>query len=157
VTYTSISFNGTFVLATRSDGEAVGWGDNYFSQCEIPERPDGTSWSRVFGGADHAAGMLDTGEVIMWGTNFEGESDVAFLPAGQVLDMALGSGFTIALVKSPCVPDLNFDHIVDSADMGTMLLDFGPCNPGSPADLNGDLNVDSADMGIMLLNFGPCP
>jgi hypothetical protein len=71
--------------------------------------------------------------------------------------MALGSGFTIALVKSPCVPDLNFDHIVDSEDMGTMLLNFGPCNPGSPADLNGDLNIDSEDMGTMLLNFGPCP
>lgn len=71
--------------------------------------------------------------------------------------MALGSGYTIALVKSACVGDLNGDLVVDSADVGVMLCEFGACDPGNPADLDSNGSVDSADVGGLLIAFGACP
>ncbi|MCE9619658.1 MAG: proprotein convertase P-domain-containing protein [Planctomycetes bacterium] len=62
-----------------------------------------------------------------------------------------------AIVAAPACPsDLDGDGVVDGADVGLMLLDFGPC-PGCAADLDGDGMVDGADVGLMLLDFGPCP
>ncbi len=51
--------------------------------------------------------------------------------------------------------DLNADNVVDSADMGLTLLDFGDC-VNCPADFNFDNVVDSSDVGLLLINEGPC-
>jgi hypothetical protein len=45
--------------------------------------------------------------------------------------------------------DLNSDGIVDGADLGIMLGDWGTVGP-SPSDLNSDGIVDGADLGILL-------
>lgn len=51
--------------------------------------------------------------------------------------------------------DLNADNVVDSSDMGLMLLEFGDC-VNCPADLNFDNVIDSSDVGLLLINEGPC-
>ena len=59
----------------------------------------------------------------------------------------------------PCPADLNNDGIVDLADLGILLADFG-CTPPGPClgDINGDGATDLADLGILLANFGStCP
>ncbi len=53
-----------------------------------------------------------------------------------------------------CPGDLNFDGTVDSADLGTVLGDFG--STGGPSDFNEDGYVDSSDLGFLLANVGPC-
>lgn len=53
-----------------------------------------------------------------------------------------------------CPGDLNFDGNVDSADLGTVLGDFG--STGGPSDFNEDGYVDSSDLGFLLANVGPC-
>ena len=56
----------------------------------------------------------------------------------------------IGVVPNEVTPgDLNGDGLVNGADMGLMLVSWGPC-PGCPADLNGDGVVDGADMGLLL-------
>jgi len=45
--------------------------------------------------------------------------------------------------------DLNGDGVVDGADLGILLSNWGKCL-GCPADLNGDGVVDGADLGILL-------
>ena len=56
----------------------------------------------------------------------------------------------IGVVPNQNTPgDLNGDGLVNGADMGLMLVSWGPC-PGCPADLNGDGVVDGADMGLLL-------
>jgi choice-of-anchor B domain-containing protein len=45
--------------------------------------------------------------------------------------------------------DLNGDGVVDGADLGLLLGDWGPCGE-CDADLNGDGAVDGADLGILL-------
>ena len=55
--------------------------------------------------------------------------------------------------------DLNGDFIVDLADLGILLADFGCMPPGPcPGDANGDGQTNLADLGIVLSNFGrTCP
>jgi hypothetical protein len=56
-----------------------------------------------------------------------------------------------------CTGDLDASGEVDSADLGLLLLYFGPCEGDcGGADLDGSGEVDSADLGLLLLYFGPC-
>ncbi len=48
----------------------------------------------------------------------------------------------------PVLGDLNNDGIVDGADLGSLLGEWG--QTGGPADLNNDGVVDGADLGILL-------
>ena len=58
-------------------------------------------------------------------------------------------------VIEDCPADLNFDGMVDSADMGLMLGDWGDTH--SLADLNHDGTVDAADLGMLLGSWDRCP
>lgn len=58
------------------------------------------------------------------------------------------------------LPDINQDEIVDGADLGSLLLQWGdcagPCDNCTGlcnSDINGDGIVDGADLGILLLNW----
>jgi hypothetical protein len=61
----------------------------------------------------------------------------------------------------PCPADLNNDGLIDSADLGTLLADFG-CDSGPGgyclADIDGDGDTDQADLGALLRAFdSSCP
>lgn len=69
------------------------------------------------------------------------------------------AGFRIAspVVALSCLGDINNDGIIDTADLGILLSQFGTSG-SSIADLNGDCVVDTADLGILLSLFGTvCP
>jgi hypothetical protein len=54
-----------------------------------------------------------------------------------------------------CSSDLNNDGLVNGADLGLLLLEWGPlvdCSGCTP-DLNGDCVVDGADLGLLLLDW----
>ena len=72
-------------------------------------------------------------------------------------DSSDSSDTTQSNLVSACVCDLNQDRTVDSADLGTLLGLFGPCQSADPGDFNFDAAIDSSDLGTMLGNFGPCP
>ena len=60
------------------------------------------------------------------------------------------------MVVAPCIEDLNDDSVVDTADLGILIAQFGTSGPA--ADLNDDGVVDTADLGILIAAFGqPCP
>jgi formylglycine-generating enzyme required for sulfatase activity len=54
-----------------------------------------------------------------------------------------------------CVGDLNGDGAVDGADLGLVLVVWGPCG-SCTADLDGNGSVDGADLGILLAGWGAC-
>ena len=60
-----------------------------------------------------------------------------------------------ALVLTPCVADLDLDHVVGASDLALLLSAWGP-NPGHPADLNGDETVDALDLAALLGAWGAC-
>jgi hypothetical protein len=53
----------------------------------------------------------------------------------------------------PCVCDITGDGLVDGADLGVLLGDWGGSASG---DLNGSGSADGADLGFLLGNWGPC-
>lgn len=61
----------------------------------------------------------------------------------------LGGGGT------PCPADFNGDGIVDGADFGTILAEWGPCS-GCDGDLDGNGEVNGADVGQILAAWGVC-
>lgn len=61
---------------------------------------------------------------------------------------------TEILCASACPADLNSDGIVDGADLGALLGNWGTKGPG---DLNDDGQVDGADLGALLGAWGDCP
>ena len=83
-----------------------------------------------------------------------GAHRTAGLVASAVL-LALAP-FATAHAQTACDADTNGDGIVDSADLGALLSEWGPCK-NCTADLNGDNQVDSADLGALLSLWGaPC-
>ncbi|MCB9847634.1 MAG: hypothetical protein H6814_04395 [Phycisphaeraceae bacterium] len=61
------------------------------------------------------------------------------------------------VIRSPgnngiLIEDLNYDGVVDTADLGLLLAAFG--SNDFIADLNGDGAVDTADLGLLLGQFG---
>jgi thiol-disulfide isomerase/thioredoxin len=59
-------------------------------------------------------------------------------------------------VVGPVSADLNFDKKVDSADLGLLASQWGPCVKGSvcSADLDLDNNVGDSDMAILIKSWG---
>jgi hypothetical protein len=59
------------------------------------------------------------------------------------------------------VNDLNFDGMVNGADLGVLLGAWGRISSTSASqqspDLNGDGVVNGADLGILLGSWGECP
>jgi hypothetical protein len=58
----------------------------------------------------------------------------------------------VVVVRPVVWGDLDGNGFVDAADLGLLLLSFGPCE-GCAADLDGSGEVDAADLGILLLLF----
>jgi hypothetical protein len=48
--------------------------------------------------------------------------------------------------------DVNGDCVVDTADLGALIANFGSTGP--IGDINGDNTVDTADLGALIANFG---
>ena len=55
-----------------------------------------------------------------------------------------------------CVGDLNVDGVVNGADLGLMLSNWGPCGANCPYDLNDDGQINGADLGLVLSAWGVC-
>jgi len=65
-----------------------------------------------------------------------------------------GDGVGDACQKSTCTWDLDGNGIVDGADLGELLAQWG--TPGT-ADFDNSGAVDGGDLGALLANWGKCP
>lgn len=88
----------------------------------------------------HAA-VMQGGEFVNWYTkdNFFGDGFAARL------------SMTV-MTLDPIDGDINLDGIVDAADLGLLIGNFGTMN--ETGDINGDGVVDAADLGLLIGNFG---
>ena len=91
------------------------------------------------------------------GTNLEtGTTFSGALITGTNPQFKVSRHFTFAQTAVPCVADLDANAVVDSADVGLLLLDYGSC-AGCASDLDSSGTVDAADVALVLLDYGPCP
>jgi hypothetical protein len=98
--------------------------------------PAAWKWARGTGGSNTTARWL------------HGSGGPVFQVLGE------GRALVVGDTSLPCVGDLNGDQVVDGADLGALLGQWG--TDGS-ADLNGDAIVDGADLGALLGAWGACP
>jgi len=82
--------------------------------------------------------------------------DVALPPVPAPLTITAGieiiDGQAVLLVRIDAPADLNDDGLVNGADLGILLSNWGTAGPG---DLNADGVVDGADVGILLSYWTP--
>jgi hypothetical protein len=108
-------------------------------------------------------------ERVLLGAGRGGDGDATLEERGTNLGGALVDSGTFRFDEpiettgrfhAECAADVNWDNVVDTADLGLLLGQFGAQCPCS-ADVNQDGQVDTADLGLLLGAFGmncrPCP
>lgn len=79
--------------------------------------------------------------------------DTALIGAWRELNTnPTGAAYIYDLTMFDCTGDLNFDGVVDAADLGILVANFGTTSEA--ADINGDGIVDAADLGLIVSAFG---
>ena len=116
-------------------------------------RPDGSeAWRYITPFGDD--GRLDQGDSPPPGSNivFRAERYDLDFPGFEGRDLTPGP----QIENYPACPgDLDYDRMIDSKDLGSLLVAWGSSDPA--ADINGDGTVGSDDMGLLLVGWGPCP
>jgi hypothetical protein len=100
--------------------------------------------------------------LIEWSADCNGDGIVDY---GQILDGTLddtnGNGVPDCCDEpvscDPCVGDVNFDGIVNGADISVLLGFWGLNGKPVAADINKDGSVDGADLAQLLGSWGECP
>jgi hypothetical protein len=62
-------------------------------------------------------------------------------------------GWMAPYLSAAFTADLDRNGYVNTADLSSMLLNFGECTAPGCGDLNKDGQVDYSDVGLMLLEF----
>jgi uncharacterized protein (TIGR03118 family) len=81
-------------------------------------------------------------------------SNTLFFTAGDGDDGLFGT-INVAGGGTPTDGDLNDDDVVDGADLGILLANWGDATQFPAADFNGDGQINGADLGNLLANWTP--
>jgi len=101
-----VSREANHIVARRSDGSIVAWGDNFYGQCNIPALPAGVSYVDVAVSQNHTLALRSDGALAAWGDNTYGQCNLTPLPAGAVvLQLSAGSTISRALLADGRVVD----------------------------------------------------
>ena len=109
--------------------------------------------------------LIDDQGVFLWRSAFQPEPGFVRNAPGWLAPEDQSDPTTIANVafkilgvptssETPCLGDVNGDGVVNGADLGILLGQWGT---GGTADLNADGVVNGADLGLMLGAWGECP
>ena len=143
----------TFAFETWRPGEP-----NNFSNEGLNENAlvlQGQAWN------DYPATLnaASLGSICEWSADCNNDNIVDYgqIITGQLADSNT-NGIPDICEQPQCQDaDITNNHIVDGADLGSLLAFWGPVNPVLPqADINRDGVVNGADIGILLANWGPC-
>ncbi len=79
----------------------------------------------------------------------------------DIRNASLGALAVLALAApapaQSCAGDLNNDGVINGADIGILLSDWGPTMPvNANSDINRDEEVNGADLGVLLSNWEAC-
>jgi hypothetical protein len=137
--------------------------DPSFGDATVPVPPAGAGWynsnpANLQGLSDSSTGRVLVGRFVIEqllveeSLTFSGSLSFAEYPDGATQQESASVVVDYPIVE--CPSDLNADGVIDGADLGVMLLDWG--STSSSSDLDGNGIVDGADLGVMLLDWGGC-
>ena len=107
----------------------------------------GGYWGVILADTDGAEGYISCG-----GDYFGSLTDIGFGDYQPYISLNGDGGDP----PSTCEGDFNDDGVVNGADFGSILADWGACS-GCPTDLDGNGEVNGADVGLLLAVWGDCP
>ena len=124
------------------------WSDRWNDIGQLQDDPNSQPWNLP--------------AIIEWSADCNGDGIVDY---GQILDGTLedanGNGVPDCCDEGvdcdPCLGDVNFDGIVNGADISVLLGFWGLNGKPVAADINKDGQVDGADLAQMLGSWGECP
>jgi hypothetical protein len=88
--------------------------------------------------------------------NSDGVVDYGQILAGQLAD-ANTNGIPDICEGPTCRDaDLFRNGVINGADLGILLSEWGPAYANTVSDINHDGRVDGSDLGFLLANWGPC-
>jgi hypothetical protein len=89
--------------------------------------------------------------------NHDGIVDYGQILQGQLAD-ANSDGVPDVCQQFTCHDaDLFVNGVINGADLGILLSQWGPAPIGTVSDINRDGQVDGVDLGFLLNAWGPCP
>ena len=102
---------------------------------------DGAAWSSLGGGLGGSGGVHSLGTTTI-------NDEPSLIPGGFFSSPDTNATRRVGCASAALEGDLNNDGVVDGADLGLLLGEWG--QTGSAADLNDDATVDGADLGVLL-------
>jgi hypothetical protein len=96
--------------------------------------------------------------IVEWSAdcNSDGIVDYGQILQGQLADLN-ADGVPDVCQQPTCVDaDLFRNGVINGADLGILLSQWGPANVNTVSDINRDGQVNGADLGFLLANWGIC-
>jgi hypothetical protein len=150
------------IMDSNLGGEIIGVGDRRAAVWSSGQ-PSQVAVFRIDGSAPFIETMFDL-PATLDGTAYSA-IPFAYVRRGQLVSSArwaAGSRAGIILGHRveqvlPCPGDLNADRVLDGADIGLLLDQWGVATGLTIADINHDGVVNGADLGLLLSSWGACP
>jgi hypothetical protein len=97
--------------------------------------------------------------IIEWSAdcNSDGIVDYGQILQGQLSDTNTDGVPDICQQPTCADADLFANGLINGADLGILLSEWGPANPSTVSDITRDGVVDGADLGVLLSFWGACP
>jgi alpha-tubulin suppressor-like RCC1 family protein len=136
--------------AIQADGTVVMWGFADYGVCTVPS--DVGASTAIAIGEYHGLALRENRTVRAWGLNSDGQCNV---PAGIGACTAVAAGYrnSVALQAKSFIELLSD---ANAANAALTAANAALTTQLSCGDLDGDGEVGGADIGLVLLNFGPC-
>jgi hypothetical protein len=149
------------------DGTA--WTYSAWYPGEGPPSPDPVEqFAHFFNGAgavvpanhwgDYFDVLVTPSYIVEWSAdcNSDGIVDYGQILQGQLADLN-ADGVPDVCQQPTCVDaDLFRNGVINGADLGILLSQWGPANVNTVSDINRDGQVNGADLGFLLANWGIC-
>ena len=91
--FVEVKANYLHTVARLADGSVVAWGNNWYSQCNVPALPSGLSYVQVAAGGYQSVGRRSDGSIVAWGYSY----GLPALPPGLTyVEVAAGGEHKVA-------------------------------------------------------------
>jgi hypothetical protein len=146
IKFTPVASGAMTVLNCSDTGPTVDCRLAAMTQCGTVSTTIACDDDGCTGGAAPYTSRIDFGVVA---------GEPVYIAVGGYNQQAIGP-FNIEIVPPWCSGDFNDDGKRNGADLGELLINWGPCG-GCAMDLDGNGTVDGGDLALLLADWGPCP
>jgi len=129
---------------------SVDGGTTWFTVESVATYPVPNAWNRV---SFSLSSILPAGTALTANTRFR--FSISDNPDNSTTEAGIDDfSITAITCENPCIGDLDANAVVNGADLGMLLSQWGTAGSG---DLDGNGTVSGSDLGQLLARWGLCP